>query len=209
MNIVLLPYRKLKGMKRPEKSLTPVGLAVAAKAASRPADEGAAANCPTLSASKGADTPSWAAGRFDCYFSRTLKAARGLLDDPNIRVVAFDIFDTLLSRPLLDPETTKEIVAQRAGEPAGELYHRYRIKAEAAARQRAGRERRARSNLRGVRRAKRVVAGGSNRPAASRRTGGMAFGRPSSRRRVAVAIGACDGQAGDFDQQHVFAQGFS
>lgn len=39
------------------------------------------------------------------------------LQDPNIRLVIFDIFDTLISRPLIDPESTKRLVATRLGRP--------------------------------------------------------------------------------------------
>lgn len=39
------------------------------------------------------------------------------LQDPRIRLVVFDIFDTLISRPLIDPESTKRAVAARLGRP--------------------------------------------------------------------------------------------
>ena len=83
---------------------------------------------------------SWSAWRFDRYFSRTRKAIDRRFGEPRFRVIAFDIFDTLLCRPLLDPEATKEIVAQRAVGRLGELYRRYRSRAEAVARREAGRD---------------------------------------------------------------------
>jgi FMN phosphatase YigB (HAD superfamily) len=83
--------------------------------------------------------PNWSAWRLDGYFSRTAEAAAAHFGDPKFRVIAFDVFDTLVSRPLLDPEAIKEIVAQRSAD-LGELYRQYRCKAEAAARQQAGRD---------------------------------------------------------------------
>jgi FMN phosphatase YigB (HAD superfamily) len=85
-------------------------------------------------------TRSWSAWRLDRYFTRTQKSFENSFGYRKIRVVAFDIFDTLLSRPLLDPETTKEIVAQRAAESLGELYRQCRSRAEAVARRNAGRD---------------------------------------------------------------------
>jgi FMN phosphatase YigB (HAD superfamily) len=82
----------------------------------------------------------WSAWRLDRYFSRTPKAAEACFGDPKLRVIAFDVFDTLLSRPLLDPEATKEIVAQRAAKSLGGPYREYRVRAEAVARQQAGRD---------------------------------------------------------------------
>jgi predicted HAD superfamily hydrolase len=82
----------------------------------------------------------WSAWRLDRYFLRTLEASAAYFSDAKLRVIAFDIFDTLLCRPLLDPEATKEIVAQRAAGNLGEIYRQHRCKAEAAARQQAGRD---------------------------------------------------------------------
>jgi predicted HAD superfamily hydrolase len=87
-----------------------------------------------------ADSRNWSAWRLDHYFSRTQTAAEAYFANPKIRAIAFDVFDTLLSRPLLDPEANKEIVAQRAGEGIGDLYRQHRCTAEAAARQQAGRD---------------------------------------------------------------------
>ena len=62
------------------------------------------------------------------------------LADPAIKLIAFDIFDTLLCRPLLDPESVKAIVAARTGGSTGELYLQYRPIAESLAREAAGRD---------------------------------------------------------------------
>jgi predicted HAD superfamily hydrolase len=87
-----------------------------------------------------AEVQNWSAWRLDHYYSRTLAAAEAYFANPEIRAIAFDVFDTLLSRPVLDPEANKEIVAQRAGEGMGDLYRQHRCTAEAAARQQAGRD---------------------------------------------------------------------
>ncbi|MEN6450480.1 MAG: rhamnan synthesis F family protein [Thermoguttaceae bacterium] len=86
---------------------------------------------------KDAASPSWSSWRIDQCPSRNLKTVQKRLSDPQVRVVAFDIFDTLLVRPLLDPEAIKEIVARRAPDRLAELYRRYRSTAETAAREKA------------------------------------------------------------------------
>jgi predicted HAD superfamily hydrolase/SAM-dependent methyltransferase len=86
------------------------------------------------------DSPSWSAWRLDRYFERTSEPIVDRFNSPDIRAVAFDIFDTLLCRPLLNPEGTKEIVVQRAAGRLAELFRDFRAKAEAAARLAAGRD---------------------------------------------------------------------
>jgi predicted HAD superfamily hydrolase/LmbE family N-acetylglucosaminyl deacetylase/glycosyltransferase involved in cell wall biosynthesis len=83
---------------------------------------------------------SWSRWRFEQYLLRNQKNAHAMLADPALRVVVFDIFDTLLTRPLLNPEMIKNIVAQRAGGEAGKLYLEFRAIAESQARQKAGRD---------------------------------------------------------------------
>lgn len=80
-------------------------------------------------------TPNWSPWRVDNYFAVTSESVRRMLDAPNIKLVIFDIFDTLLTRPLLDAESTKAIVAARAG-IHGPDYLRLRPLAEQAARER-------------------------------------------------------------------------
>lgn len=81
---------------------------------------------------------SWSRWRFEQYLLRDQKYAHNMLADPMVKVVVFDIFDTLLTRPLLDPEKIKHIVAHRAGGEAGKLYLTFRASAESQARQKAG-----------------------------------------------------------------------
>lgn len=86
------------------------------------------------------ENPSWSAWRFDQYTNRSYQAMLGMLRSPQIRLIAFDVFDTLLSRPLLNPETIKEIVVRRIGGRAGALYKQYRAIAEQQARYARGRD---------------------------------------------------------------------
>lgn len=53
------------------------------------------------------------------------------IEDPKIRLIIFDIFDTLITRPLLDPENTKQWVARRLN---SEHYPERRHMAEASLR---------------------------------------------------------------------------
>ena len=89
---------------------------------------------------KEAGQQNWSPWRFNMYLSRTLDQTYERFTNPQVKVIAFDIFDTLLSRPFLDPEITKEIVVRRADRRMGELYLQYRVTAEANARQNAGRD---------------------------------------------------------------------
>jgi FMN phosphatase YigB (HAD superfamily) len=87
-----------------------------------------------------ADTayPSWSPWRFDQYIHRTDQDVDKLLDSSKYRLISFDIFDTLLCRPLLDPETIKAIVSRRISGDAGILYKQYRAIAEQQAREHKG-----------------------------------------------------------------------
>ena len=78
--------------------------------------------------------PSWSPWRFDLYVARSYDSLISDLHAPQVKLIAFDIFDTLFCRPLLDPETVKKIVARRLGGESGTLYQRYRHIAEHQAR---------------------------------------------------------------------------
>ncbi len=84
--------------------------------------------------------PSWSPWRFDHYLGWSPESLRDAVLNPDIRLVVFDIFDTLLLRPLLNPETTKRIIAERLGGGLGEIYQRYRKRAEWEARSSEGRD---------------------------------------------------------------------
>lgn len=86
-----------------------------------------------------ADTssPSWSSWRMDQYLVRGNYGWRNAIEDRRVEVVAFDIFDTLLLRPLVDPEDTKWIVAAGIKD---ERFPHLRAEAERLARQRAKRD---------------------------------------------------------------------
>jgi predicted HAD superfamily hydrolase len=81
---------------------------------------------------------SWSSWRFDQYTNRSYESMVQLFKSTRIKLIAFDIFDTLLCRPLLDPETIKAIVSRRVGGEAGHLYKEYRTIAECQARDAKG-----------------------------------------------------------------------
>jgi FMN phosphatase YigB (HAD superfamily) len=78
--------------------------------------------------------PSWSPWRFDRYMNRSYESLLRQIDFSGSKLVAFDIFDTLLCRPLLNPETIKRIVARRVGGETGRRYQGYRAIAEQEAR---------------------------------------------------------------------------
>jgi len=82
----------------------------------------------------------WSAWGFHQYLARPYAWMCERLVQPGIQLLAFDIFDTLLVRPLLDAETTKRLVARHLDDDAGRLYLQYRAAAESRARQQAGRD---------------------------------------------------------------------
>lgn len=84
--------------------------------------------------------PRWSAWGFEQYAQRSLEAMYDQFGQSRIKVIAFDIFDTLLVRPLLDAEQVKDIVARRVNDHTAALYLEYRSKAEGAARDEAGRD---------------------------------------------------------------------
>lgn len=84
------------------------------------------------------ENPSWSPWRFDHYTNRAYHHMLPSLNSPDIKLIAFDIFDTLFCRPLLNPETIKLIVARLVGGEAGFLYKEHRAIAEQQAREAKG-----------------------------------------------------------------------
>jgi predicted HAD superfamily hydrolase len=82
--------------------------------------------------------PSWSAWRFDHYMNRTFQDLAREFYAKEVKVIGFDIFDTLLCRPLLDAESVKAIVGRCSGEEAGRLYRQHRFEAENLAREKKG-----------------------------------------------------------------------
>lgn len=85
-------------------------------------------------------TPSWSPWRFDQYLGRHPEDLRAAITAADVHAVIFDIFDTLLVRPLLNPESTKTIVARRTNPETGNTYLKFRAQAEHIARTKAGRD---------------------------------------------------------------------
>lgn len=83
---------------------------------------------------------SWSRWHFEQYLLRKQENIHAMLADPMLRIVVFDIFDTLLIRPLLNPEHIKNMVARRVEDETGKLYLELRALAETHARQKAGRD---------------------------------------------------------------------
>lgn len=84
--------------------------------------------------------PGWSRWRMDQYFVYTMDGIFQRLAGADVRLVVFDLFDTLLVRPLLDPEQTKKIVAHRVGGDTGKTYLDQRAMMEHQARNRLGRD---------------------------------------------------------------------
>ncbi|MDF3863362.1 rhamnan synthesis F family protein [Pseudomonas denitrificans (nom. rej.)] len=82
----------------------------------------------------------WSPWGFHHYLARNHESLRCSIAAPEIKAVAFDIFDTLLVRPLVNAETTKRLIAQQAGATLGSIYLDYRATAEGRARERTGRD---------------------------------------------------------------------
>lgn len=84
--------------------------------------------------------PSWTPWRLDQYLAGTHEQIEDIIASPKVRVVIFDIFDTLVLRPLVDPESVKLLVARQVGSEFGDTYLALRGQAEETARQIAGRD---------------------------------------------------------------------
>lgn len=90
-----------------------------------------------------AQNPSWSPWRMEKCLSQPPLIADHVFNDPAIKVIGFDIFDTLLTRPVLNPEHIKQWVAVRAwdfDQSAAQGYRTYRAQAETQARDKAGRD---------------------------------------------------------------------
>ncbi|MBX9301729.1 HAD hydrolase-like protein, partial [Serratia marcescens] len=88
---------------------------------------------------KDLQTPSWSPLRLDHqYLPRSEQAYSQIYSDDSVKVVAFDIFDTLLVRPLLNPDHTKKIVALQLTGKERESFDNYRVIAENQARSNKG-----------------------------------------------------------------------
>lgn len=84
--------------------------------------------------------PRWSLWGFEVYLTRSREYMESIISIAELKVIVFDIFDTLLVRPFLDTESIKNIVAKQAGGETGDNYLEFRAKAESLARQHAGRD---------------------------------------------------------------------
>ena len=82
----------------------------------------------------------WSPWRIDAYFAQTLETRENALMNTDLRLIVMDVFDTLLTRPLLDPEAVKQIVSRRVDSRLGILYLEHRHRMEQLARERLGRD---------------------------------------------------------------------
>jgi FMN phosphatase YigB (HAD superfamily) len=84
----------------------------------------------------------WSSWGVDVYLAQGFSSVAAKLNLPGLKAVVFDVFDTLLTRPCLDPETAKAIVAVRArrepGLPVDANFPFARRQAEGLARERLG-----------------------------------------------------------------------
>lgn len=79
-------------------------------------------------------TPSWSMWRFNQFLDRPLQHIHDAIDDPAIKVVAFDIFDTLLTRPFLDADYVKSLLDRKYEKAGFAGFHAARASHEGVAR---------------------------------------------------------------------------
>ncbi|BDM24263.1 methyltransferase domain-containing protein [Pseudomonas sp. LRP2-20] len=82
--------------------------------------------------------PSWSAWRLEQSTARPFQSLVDALANPDIKCIGFDIFDTLICRPLIDAESTKRIVAANLPEHLAAMFSQYRVVAEGEARTQKG-----------------------------------------------------------------------
>ncbi|MEE1918360.1 MULTISPECIES: rhamnan synthesis F family protein [Pseudomonas] len=86
------------------------------------------------------ENPTWSSWRLDQSVGRPFNWMVEQFSNPVIKCIGFDIFDTLLMRPLIDAETTKRIVAASLPENLAGLFSEYRVVAEGEARKQKGKD---------------------------------------------------------------------
>ena len=89
---------------------------------------------------KDAENPTWSSWRLDQLLARPFDWMAGNFSNPVVKCIGFDIFDTLLIRPLIDAETTKRLVAANLSAPLAKWFSEYRVAAEGQARQQKGKD---------------------------------------------------------------------
>ena len=86
------------------------------------------------------EIPRWSPRNFQQYIARDRAYVRGQITNPDIKAVIFDVFDTLVSRPLLEPESTKTIITLNLPGQLAQAFNKYRRKAEHLARTQADKD---------------------------------------------------------------------
>ena len=85
-------------------------------------------------------TPSWSRWRLDQFFARPVDHLLGAVKSPDIPVVAFDIFDTLITRPFLNPDYVKALLHDDHGAAGIDDFLNCRTRGEVVARSRNGKD---------------------------------------------------------------------
>lgn len=78
--------------------------------------------------------PTWSKWRLNQFAERPIGHIQSQIINHDIKLVVFDIFDTLLTRPFLDPEISKEILDLEAARTGMKDFKSLRIEAERDAR---------------------------------------------------------------------------
>ncbi|PXA83365.1 hypothetical protein DMC47_43710 [Nostoc sp. 3335mG] len=84
--------------------------------------------------------PSWSRWRINQYLDRPLDIIHAAIADDTVKVVAFDIFDTLLVRHLLDPDYAKKALDLRCEAAGMRGFRELRMRCEAEARDAKGKD---------------------------------------------------------------------
>ncbi len=82
--------------------------------------------------------PSWSRWRINQFLQRPIDHVHAAIADPTVKVVAFDIFDTLLVRHLIDPDHVKKALDLRYESAGAAGFRALRASSEAEARDRKG-----------------------------------------------------------------------
>ena len=85
-------------------------------------------------------TPGWSRWRLNQYTERPLEHIHAAISDPETALVAFDIFDTLISRPFLDADFVKQLLHLEHEEQGVPDFRTLRTQQEGIARHRHGRD---------------------------------------------------------------------
>lgn len=78
--------------------------------------------------------PSWSRWRMNQFFERPVQHIHDAIADENIKVIAFDIFDTLVMRDMLDADYVKKALQSRYEHKGNSKFHHLRTTCEGEAR---------------------------------------------------------------------------